>query len=164
MDAKESLETFPKACLFLRTRVVSWLNLVVHRASTFTKNVLLLEFVTSFWNKLGTSCRSWSCEVLLALTYTIEGLWSYVLHRAEIMQRLSTNHAFVVCFLVCGSHRKGLKVWVALNKGGSGLCVATDKLWADLASRGDFTFAFLCLLSSLFQPQPVSSHNSCSHP
>lgn len=55
--------------------------------------------------------------MLLALTHVIERLWSYVLHRTEIMQWLSTNYRFVVCFLVCGSHRKGLKVWIALNKG-----------------------------------------------
>lgn len=115
MDAKESLVTFPKACLFLRTHVVSSLNLVVHQASTFKRNVLLLEFVASFWNKLRASCRSWSCEVLLALTHMIEGLWTYVLHRAEIMRWLSRNYEFAVSFLVCGSHRKGLKVWIAVR-------------------------------------------------
>lgn len=90
---------------------------MVHRASTFKKKALLLEIVTSFWNKLGTSCRSWSCEVLLVLTHTAEGLWSCGFHRAEIMQWLSTNVGFAVCFLVCWSHRKGLEVWIALNKG-----------------------------------------------
>lgn len=107
MDAKEK-QTFPKACLFLRTRVVRWLRLVVHRASTLKKNIL-------FGTNSGLLARS--CEVLLALTLMIEGLRRYVLHRAEIMQRLSTNCRFVVCFLVCGSHRKGLKLWIALSKG-----------------------------------------------
>jgi len=116
VDAREGLKLFPKACLFLWTHVISWLNAVVHTATTFKKNVSFLEF-TSFWNKDGTSCRQWSCEVLLALPDTMEGLCSCALHRAEIMRWRSTNYGFAVPFLVCGSHRKGLKVWIALKKG-----------------------------------------------
>lgn len=106
VDAEETLETFPKAWSFLRTLVVPWLSLVVHRARTFKRKVLRLEFVTSFWDKLRTWCRSWSCEV--ALTRATEGLWSRVLHRAEIMPWPSTEEEFAVCRHVCGSHRKGL--------------------------------------------------------
>lgn len=105
VDAEETLETFSKAWLFLGTLTVPWLSLVVHRVRTFERKVSRLEFITSFWDKLRTWCRSWSCEV--ALTHATEGLWSRVLHRAEIMPRPSTKEEFAVCCLVCGSHRKG---------------------------------------------------------
>lgn len=86
------------------------------------------------------------------------------------MQQLNANCVFVVVFLVCKSHRKGLQVWNALNEGevlvqasaqqqiSSGPAYLLGEILHLLFFSSSPSFL------SLFPPRPVSSHISCSHP
>lgn len=107
-------KSFPEPVCFLRHRcyhgLISWFTEPV------LGKILLLEFAPSFWNKLGLLVGPGPVRCCL-LWHTVESFWNYVLHGAQILHWLSTNCGFVVCFLVCGSPRKDLDVWIALNKG-----------------------------------------------